>query len=278
MPGDDARTMKELGVRQYRVPALEKAMAILELLAQSDRELTATEIHQAVCIPKATAFMVLSVLERHQMVKKSTEHRYTIGIKLYELGVTYVSKLNVVKAGRPHLEHLLRRTNLTSHLGAIYSNRMIFIDKIEPTSFVRFSTFPGMRSDIHISSLGKAIAAHLDEQELAAIVNEVGFGIYTAHTIADEAAFKADLQRIRECGYSIENEEGELGVRCVGAPIFDNTGRAAAAVSVTGLVSQIPEEDFPQLGAVVRETADAISRAMGAAIDATRSRPLSRLA
>jgi len=255
-------------VRQYRVPALEKAMAILELLAQSDRELTATEIHQEVGIPKATAFMVLSVLERHQMVKKSAEHRYSIGIKLYELGVTYVSKLDVVKVGRPFLEQLLHRTNLTSHLGAIYSNRMIFIDKIEPTSFIRFSTFPGMRSDIHISSLGKAIAAHLDEQELAAIISEIGFGFYTANTIRDEFAFKEDLMRIRSRGYSIENEEGELGIRCVGAPIFDNSGRVAAAVSVTGLVSQIAEEDFPTLGAVVRETADSISRAMGATIGA----------
>jgi DNA-binding IclR family transcriptional regulator len=251
-------------VRQYRVPALEKAMAILDLLAKSERELTATEIHQEVGIPKATAFMVLTVLERHQMVKKNSEHRYTIGAKLYELGVTYVSKLDVVKVGRPHLEQLLRRTNLTSHLGAIYSNRMIFIDKLEPTSFIRFSTFPGMRSDIHISSLGKAIAAHLDEAELDAIIHEIGFGFYTANTIRDEVAFKKDLAAIRERGYSIENEEGELGIRCVGAPIFDNSGRVAAAVSVTGLVSQIPEEDFPKLGAVVRETADAISRAMGA--------------
>ena len=243
-------------------------MAILELLAHADRDMTATEIHGEVGIPKATAFMVLSVLERHQMVKKSAEHRYTIGVKLYELGVTYVSKLDVVKVGRPFLEQLLRRTNLTSHMGAIYSNRMIFIDKVEPTSFIRFSTFPGMRSDIHISSLGKAIAAYLDESELDTIIKEVGFGIYTVHSITNEGELKRDLALIRERGYSTENEEGELGVRCVGAPIFDTSGRVAAAVSVTGLVSQIAEEDFPSLGAVVRETADAISRAMGATIGA----------
>jgi DNA-binding IclR family transcriptional regulator len=253
-------------VRQDRVPALEKAMAILDLLASSERELTATEIHQELGIPKATAFMVLSVLERHQMVRKNGEHRYTIGAKLYELGVTYVSKLDVVKVGRPHLEALLRRTGLTSHLGAIYGHRMIFIDKIEPTSFIRFSTFPGMRADVHISSLGKAIAAHLDEAELNAILSQTGFGVYTEHTIRDEAAFKEELARIRERGYSTENEEGELGVRCVGAPIFDTSGRVAAAVSVTGLVSQIPDEEFPKLGAIVRETADAISRAMGAGV------------
>jgi DNA-binding IclR family transcriptional regulator len=259
-------------VRQYHVPALDKAVAILELLATSETELTATEIHQELGIPKATAYMLLTVLDRHQMVKKNDQHRYTIGIKLYELGITYVSKLDVVKVARPFLEQLLNRTNLTAHLGAVYDHRVIFIDKLEPKSFIRFSTFPGMRSDIHMSSLGKAMAAHLAEDELDAIIVAVGLGTYTLNTITDRVAFEEELERIREQGYAVENEEGELGIRCVGAPIFDNTGRVIAAVSVTGLVSQIPEEDFPTLGQVVRETAESISSALGAAPIKSRRR------
>jgi DNA-binding IclR family transcriptional regulator len=208
--------------------------------------------------------MLLNVLERHQMVKKSDQHRFTIGIKLYELGITYVSKLDVVKIGRPFLERLLERTNLTAHLGAVFDHRVIFIDKLEPKSFIRFSTFPGMRSDIHISSLGKAIAAHLPEHELETIIATIGLGHYTVNTVTDPAAFAEELARIREQGYAVENEEGELGIRCVGAPIFDNAGRVVAAVSVTGLVAQIAEEDFPRLGVIVRDTAEAISAAMGA--------------
>lgn len=257
-------------MRQYNVPALDKAIAILDLLAKSDEELTVTEIHQELGIPKATAFMLLNVLERHQMVTKSSQHRYTIGIKLYELGSTYVSKLDIVRIARPFLEQLLERTNLTVHLGAIYDHRVIFIDKIEPKSFVRFSTFPGMRSDIHTSSLGKAMAAHLTEPELDAIVAKIGLGAYTVHTITDRAAFDAELERIRQCGYAVENEEGELGIRCIGAPVFDNSGRVVAAVSVTGLVSQIPEEAFPTLGRTVRETAELVSAALGACPDAGR--------
>jgi DNA-binding IclR family transcriptional regulator len=85
-----AGTRRESRVRQYNVPALDKAIAILDLLAKSEEELTTTEIHQELGIPKATAFMLLNVLERHQMVKKNDQNRYTIGIKLYELGITYV--------------------------------------------------------------------------------------------------------------------------------------------------------------------------------------------
>lgn len=264
-------------MRTYRVPALEKSIAILELLAQSDRALTATEIHLEVGVPKATAFMVLAVLERHQMVKKDAENRFTLGVKLYELGATYVSKLDVVTVGRPHLEALMKRTGLTSHMGSIYGQRTLFIDKIEPASFIRFSTFPGMRSDVHISSLGKAIAAYLSEAELAAIIETIGLGTYTHRSITDETEFRAELQRIRDLGYSIENEEGELGIRCIGAPIFDNRSAVIAAVSVCGLVSQVPESDYARLGAIVRDTANAISRAMGATNDESR-RQLSGMA
>ncbi len=130
-------------VRQYNVPALDKAIAILDLLASSEDELTATEIHLAVGIPKATAFMILTVLERHQIVTKSESNRYTIGVRLYELGISYVSKLDVVRTARPFLSQLLKQTNLTAHLGAVYNGRMIFLDRIEPQSFVRFTTSPG---------------------------------------------------------------------------------------------------------------------------------------
>lgn len=252
-----------VNVRQYNVPALDKAIAILDLLARSEDELTATEIHLAVGVPKATAFMILTVLERHQIVTKSESNRYTIGVRLYELGVSYVSKLDVVRTARPFLAQLLKRTNLTAHLGSVYNGRMIFLDRIEPQSFVRFTTSPGTRGDIHMSSLGKAIAAHLDPGELGQAIAQVGLGAYTPNTITDPDAFAAELERIRAQGYAIEDEEGELGVRCVGAPIFDRHGAVVAAVSVTGLVVHIPEERFASLGEIVRETAEGISAAMG---------------
>jgi DNA-binding IclR family transcriptional regulator len=256
-------------MRRYSVPALEKTVAILELLAASDRELSVTEIHAALGVPKATIFMLLSVLHRYRVVKKNAQSRYTLGVKLYELGTSYISKIDIVRVARPHLEQLTAETKLTSHLGVIYDRRMMFIDKVEPKSFVRFSTSPGMRADIHISSLGKSIAAHLPEDELMAIVGDHGLGSYTTNTITDVEQLRHELETIRRVGYATENEEGEIGVRCVGSPVFDRAGQVEAAVSLTGLVSQIPVDAFPHLGMIVRATADQISRELGFA-DASR--------
>jgi DNA-binding IclR family transcriptional regulator len=240
-------------MRTYSVPALEKAIAILELLAASEHALTTAEIFTPLGIPKATAFMLLNVLERHGMVRKQDTNRYTIGVKLYNLGITYIS----------HLEDLMRETRFTTHLAVLHDRRVLFIDKVEPNTFIRFSTFPGMRSDIHMSSLGKAIAAYLPEHELDLIVEEVGLGAYTPNTITTMTGFHKELARIRTEGYAIEDEEGELGVRCVGAPIFNNAGKVVAAVSVTALCSQIEPEAFASVGHTVQQTAARISAELG---------------
>jgi DNA-binding IclR family transcriptional regulator len=242
---------------------LEKGIQILDLVAQSNRELSTTEIYTTLGIPKATAFMILNVLERHALLKKTANGRYVIGVKLYKLGLAYISELDIVKVARPHLEALMRQTRFTTHLGTLDDGRVLFIDKVEPNTFVRFSTFPGMRSDIHMSSLGKAIAAHLPEDDLARIIAQVGLGAYTPKTITQLDRFMQELEKVRSDGYAIDDEEGELNVRCIGAPIFDGSGKMVAAVSITALVSQLPETAFRETGQRVYETAARISRELG---------------
>lgn len=250
-------------MRQYNVPAVEKTIAILEVLAETNEALSATELHSLLGIPKATTFMILNVLERYDVVKKSTDGRFTIGSKLYHWGTTYVEKLDITKVAHPYVGALAERTGLTAHLGILHDRTMMFIDKVEPESFIRFSTFPGMRSDIHVSSLGKAIAAYLPNDELTDIVGNHHLAIYTPHSIADVVQLREELGRIRQDGYAVEDEEGELGVRCIGAPVFDRDARVVAAVSVTGVISQIPQSEFPILGERVKRIADEISNQLG---------------
>lgn len=249
--------------RQYSVPALEKAMAILEFLGSATGTHTATEIHSTLGLPKATVFMILNVLERHQMVKRSADNRYTIGLKVYELGTRYLARLDIVETARPHLDALVTQTRLTGHLGVLQGASLIYADKVESTGLIRFSTFAGMRADIHTSSLGKAIAAFLPEIAFEHLLSQMELGTYTPHTITDRDALRTECARIRGQGYAVENEEGELGVRCVGAPIFDDSGGVVAAISVTGVLSQIPLDRIEQLSIEVRAAADQVSRELG---------------
>ena len=250
-------------MKKYSVPALEKAMAILDLLDKSDEDYTVTEIHTQLDIPKATAFMILNVLESYNVVKKSKHGRYSLGPRIYTLGMSYMTKMDLKKVAKPHLEQLSRDTGFTTHLGIIADNGLLFIDKVEIQAFIKFSTFPGMRSDLHSTSMGKAIVAFLEEEELNRVIDSIEMGMYTPNTITDKDKFKHALIRIRETGYAVEDEEGEIGVRCIGAPIFDIDKKVVAAVSITALKSELTVDMFQQVGNKVMETARDISSDLG---------------
>ena len=249
--------------KQYSVPALEKSIAILELLANNDQEYTVTEINQTLDIPKATAFMILQVMESHNLVSKNEDGRYALGPKIYTLGMGYMTKMELKKIARPLMIKLSNETGFTVHLGRIVSNQVLFIDKVEQPSFIKFNTFVGMRNDIHCCALGKSISAHMEETEVDAIIKAIGLGRYTSNTITDYPELKAVLARIRETGYAIEDEEGEIGVRCVGSAIFDHEGKVVGAVSITALKSELTTDMFPFIGSKVNSTAQDISRALG---------------
>lgn len=249
--------------KQYNVPALEKSIAILEYLSNQEQDYTVTEIHQNLGIPKATVFMILQVMEAHNLVIKSSSGRYSLGPKIYYWGMAYMTKIELKKVARPYLEKLSKETGYTVHLGKLIDDRVLFIDKVEQPSFIKFNTFIGMQSDIHCCALGKAMAAHLEPARLDEIVTRVGLGKYTKNTITDYEKFKEALSRIRQIGYAVEDEEGEIGIRCIGAVIKDAEGKVAGAVSVTVLKSELTTDMFPFVGEKVADTAKAISEALG---------------
>lgn len=264
-------------LKKYRVPALEKAIAILDLVASAEQAYTVTGIHKQLNISKSTVFAILNVLESHDFVRKDEKGSYTIGLRLYQLGMAYISNNDMIKIARPHLKALMHKTGFTVHLGILDEGEILYVDKVEPDSFIKFSTFPGMRSPIHISSLGKAIAAFLEEDQLNRIVAEKGLGKYTPHTLTDPRKFKQSLEEIRQNGYALEDEEGEIGVRCIGAPVFqDESGHASAAVSIVGHTSTLTPDKFAMLGRMVKSTAKDISKEMVMGGSA-RSRPFSNI-
>jgi len=250
-------------MKKYSVPALDKAFAILDYMADSSGGYTITEIHTHLQIPKATVFTIMNVLEELNIVKKDRNGKYDIGPKLYHLGMKYLSKNNLMEISRPHLIQLMETIGYTVHLGVLDEGKVLYIDKYEPNTFIRFSTFPGMRLDIHITGLGKAIAAFLDEETLRRVYPKPILQGYTAKTITTLEELRKNLQVVREKGYSFEDEEGEIGVRCIGAPIFDARGEVIAGISVAAHTSQLTPDLYTEIGEKVRGAALQISQDLG---------------
>lgn len=249
---------------KYKVPALEKTIDILNLISSNSNQnnLTATQICAKLSISKTTVFSILKVLEEHNIVKKNEGGEYELGIKLYEWGKQYVSEADVVEVAHKYMEKLMKETGYTVHLGVIENGEMLYVDKVEPDTFIRFSSFPGMRSDFHVTSLGKAIGAFLNEQETNRMLSEKRLTKYTQNTITDPRQLKNEFAVIREQGYSIEDEEGEVGVRCIGAPIFCSE-EVVASVSIAGHTSSLDIKEAGELVQQIKSTATQISEELG---------------
>lgn len=248
--------------RTYRVPSVERAFQILEEVGRVTSGMTLAEVTERTGIPKTTAFMLVSVL-RDMGVLAQHDAQYVLGPMLAKLGGQALRRMDLRAVAGAHMQRLAEQTGFTSHLGVLSGQELIFIDKVESERFIQFLTYPGMSQQFYLSSLGKAIASFLPEEELETLLERCRFIRKTNYTITDATAFRQIAAAIRSQGYAIEDEENEDGVRCIGAPIFDHDGRVAAAISVTALRSHLPVESFPRVAAMVIAAANGVSQQMG---------------
>jgi DNA-binding IclR family transcriptional regulator len=247
----------------YMVPALEKGLMILEKLAKSEDLLRITDIHEQMGIPKTSVFMILSTLETMEYIEKVDDNRYRLTMKLYSIGNEILAKYDIRGVARPFMEKLADQLRFTVHLAVLSNGRAVYIEKVNGPAFVQFGTRIGQTMPLHSSAVGKVLCAYMDEQLLDEIIESNPLVRTTENTITSPETFKKFLSLIRETGYAIEDEEGEIGVRCVGAPIYNSKGKVIAAISVTGVRNDLPSVHFHDIGSVVKEYGLSVSEQFG---------------
>jgi DNA-binding IclR family transcriptional regulator len=244
----------------YLVPALEKGLMILEKLAKSEELLRVTDIHEQMGIPKTSVFMILSTLETMEYIEKVDDNRYRLTMKIYNIGNEVLAKYDIRKIARPIMETLAEKLRFTVHLGVLSNGRAVYIEKVNGPAFVQFGTKIGQSMPLHSSAIGKVLAAYMDEKSLEDIIESNPLVRATDNTITSQETFKKFLNHVRETGYAIEDEEGEIGVRCIGAPVFNSKGKVIAAISVTGVRNDLHSIQFQEIGSVVKEFGQLISK------------------
>jgi DNA-binding IclR family transcriptional regulator len=248
---------------KYNVPALEKALAIIEALAEQDEPMGTSHLCKLLDIPKTSVFFILNTLEHNDYISKSDDGRYKLGTKFVGIGLSILNKMNIKEFAKPCMEKLLKETGFTVHLAILDHGEAMYIDKSENDGYVKFSTYIGQRHPLHTTGVGKALAAYLSEEQLDKIIQSKSLLPRTENTITSIAHFKSALEMIRSQGYAIEDEEGEIGIRCIGAAIFNHENQLAASISVTTLRSELPIQEIPLIGEKVKLTAMEISRRLG---------------
>lgn len=251
---------------RYKVQVLDRTFGILEVLAAHGKEVSLVELSRELNLHKSTVHRLVSVLECNGYVDKNPDNgRYRLGLRLFEMGSKAVANLDVRERARPKLERLAFQTNETVHLCVMDRDEVLYIEKVEPDRSVRLSTSVGRRMAPHCTSVGKAMLAHMSEERVLDIVRRKGLAAITPHTITRVEQLREDLDGIRAKGFSIDDEEFELGVRCVAAPIRDWTGQVSAAISISGPTFRITPEHLPALAEAVKAVAAEVSAELGCA-------------
>lgn len=246
------------------VQSVEKAIRVLDVLAQENRDMSLTEIAAALGWPKSTVHGLLATLREYQFVDQSHgTGRYWLGVKLFELGNQVARSWNIRPLARPVMRRLNEAFGEMVQLAKEEDGEVLYIDKMESSQMMRIVSEIGTRLPMHCSGLGKALLAHKPPEEVKRILKRRGMRAMTARTITTPQALEAELVRIRRQGYAIDDREIMEGLRCIAAPIFDRDGNVRYAVSVSGIVSSISGERFERILAGVLKAAEDISYSMG---------------
>ena len=243
---------------------LDRALALLDELSHTGPDLSLSQISRALKLHKSTAHRLVMVLERHRLVERNLDTgRYRLGLKLFELGTRAVSQLDLRARARPYLDRVVRETNETVHLCVYDDGEVVYVDKVEPSRSVRLASSVGRRNPAYCTAVGKAILAFLPEEQIEAAVQKHGMRVLTYNTITTLAELKAELAKVRQLGYAVDDEENEEGVCCVGAVVCGFAGDPVAAISVSAPTFRLTKPKIPAMAQPVIAAAEALSRELG---------------
>lgn len=217
------------------IQSIDRAFEILETLSMESRGMSIKELSERLTLNKSTVHRILATLIAWGYVEKNNEDkRYRLGPKIINLGSVYLNNIELKTEALPYLHNLKEKTNQVVHLAIIENGDVVYLDKIEIVSNIRMYSKIGKRAMCHNTGLGKAMMAFMPEKDVDRILRDKGMPRITDNTITDPKALKEQLRVIRNQGWAIDDEENEMGIRCVAVPVYDYTGNVIAAISSTG--------------------------------------------
>jgi DNA-binding IclR family transcriptional regulator len=202
---------------------------------------------------------IVATLERRSYLHRSAGGRYRFGLKLVSLGHAALQGMPLREAARPILGELAQQTAMTVHLSVLERGEAVIIEKMEAPGQPRLATWVGRRLDVNCTGAGKALVAHLPMAEFDRLYRPGSFARHNEYSIVSVKRLKVELAETRSRGYALDDEEDEIGVRCVGVPVFGKDGAVVAAISVSCQTANLAIRNVPAIAAILRASAGLLS-------------------
>lgn len=248
---------------QNTIKSLDRALVVLAEVARAEG-ITLSALAQRLGESPATIYRVLTTLALHQIVESNdSAQTWHIGAGAFLIGSAFLRRTSLVETSRPILRDLMETTGETANLGVEKDGHVLFLGQVETHAPIRAFFPPGTLSPLHASGIGKVLLAYFDAPRLHRF-GAAGLARFTPHTLADLADLQADLAQIKARGYSVDDQERNIGMRCIAAPIRNALGEVIAGISVSGPTSRIAPDEVAKLATAVISAAARVSEALGA--------------
>src|SRR5215472_1406635 len=258
------RVQLDNDTRDGGVQSVDRALQIIETLAEDDEGYRLTDLAIRTGLSPSTAHRLLTTLENRRFVQFDRDaSKWHIGAQSFVVGSTFMHRQNFAAQALPYLRKLRDQTRETANLAIVDDESIIVVSRIESREIMRSLTKVGGRVAMVASGVGKAVLATYPDDDVSAIIRHHGMPRLTEKSIVRASDLFRELERVRRQGYAVDDEEACMGLRCIAAVVFNDCGEALAAISVSGMTSRVTEDRLPELGHAVREVVAELTAAIG---------------
>ncbi|MFT5165542.1 MAG: IclR family KDG regulon transcriptional repressor [Saprospiraceae bacterium] len=244
--------------------SIAKAFNLLDYFNTTKPEWGVRELAKEIGANKSTTYRMLATMESLGVLRKDQgSEKYSLGLKLFELGNRVSIQSAFVSQTHPVLEQVAAEITETVHLGILKDSQVFMVDKIESPKGLKLNSVVGTSSPAYCSGLGKTLMAHLSDFDLSQTLKKIEFKANTEFTITKKTILKKELEEIRTLGYAIDRQELELGLICVAVPVFNQNDQVIAALSAAGPAIRFQEEKIKNYVAILQNGANAIKQRIG---------------
>jgi len=256
--------VSELARRDNVSSAVLRALAMLDVVVAEPRGISLTVAAGRAGLSKPTSYRLLQALVRGGLVvRDATTGLYRPSLKIAQMAEKVLEGYDFATTARPRMVQLARQVGHGVAAGIVEGGEVVYVARIEASTEIRVLHELGGRRPIHISSVGKAIAAFLPQDELDTLLRDYCFDRFTDHTIVDRDAFLLDLAKARRQGWALSRNEGVLGGSSISSPVFDHTGRVVGAIGISSVSVALRGAELQRLTELLRTACRATSIDLG---------------
>ncbi len=258
-----ATSNPDAGSKRKRLSSVATAIQLLKSFSEEQVDIGISELSRRLGVAKSTVHRLAATLVSEGVLEQDREtEKYRLGIALFRLGALVRRRMEVSNQARPYLYELREKTNETVHLAILDGAEIMYVYNLESTQAIRMRSDLGVRKPAYCTAEGQAILAFQPSEVVDRVVAQ-SLLPRTPQTITDPAKLLKALAVVRQRGCAIEDEESEIGMRCISAPIRNDAGDVVAAVGIAGPVTRLSKKAIAAFTPHVIETADLISLRLG---------------